>query len=198
MKKKLTFSFLELILIIFFSYELIGLLVFAIVELPKKLLMSFVATSFLSFAFGDFSPWNCFFNLSFSHSANVKHFSNTTESIKLIPEIALPYVKRERRYLDSESQPALLIIDVFRGLMTQPVLDLLKENDILPVQVLVNMTQIFQPLDLTVSRSAKSFVKQKLTEWYYNKIKLQLEAETKLDGIEVKLTLTTLKPLHST
>ena len=60
------------------------------------------------------------------------------------------------------------------------------------------MTQIFQPLDLTVSRSAKSFVKQKFTEWYYNKIKLQLEAETKLDGIEVKLALTTLKPLHST
>ena len=67
----------------------------------------------------------------FSLSANVKHFSNTTESIKLIHEIILPYVERERRRLDSECQPALLIIDVFRGQMTQPVLDLLKENDIL-------------------------------------------------------------------
>ena len=52
---------------------------------------------------------------SFSLSANVKHFSNTTESIKLIHEIILPHVERERRRLDSEGQPALLIIDVFRG-----------------------------------------------------------------------------------
>ena len=45
---------------------------------------------------------------SFSLSANVKHFSNTTESIKLIHEIISPYVERERHRLDSEGQPALL------------------------------------------------------------------------------------------
>ena len=67
---------------------------------------------------------------SFSLNGNVKHLSNTTESIKLTHEIILPYFKRERRHLDSECQHALLIIDVFRGQMTQPVLDLLKENDI--------------------------------------------------------------------
>ena len=55
---------------------------------------------------------------SFSLSANVKHFNNTTKSSKLIYEIILPYVERERRRLDSEDQPALLIIDVFRGQMT--------------------------------------------------------------------------------
>ena len=43
--------------------------------------------------------------------------------------------ERECRRLDSEGQPALLIIDVFRGQMTQPVLDLLKENDILLLRV---------------------------------------------------------------
>ena len=85
---------------------------------------------------------------SFSLSTDVKHVSNTTESIKLIHEIILPYVERERRRLDSECQPALLIIDVFRGQMTQSVLGLLKENDILQVRVPNNMTHIFQPLDL--------------------------------------------------
>ena len=70
------------------------------------------------------------FPQSFSFSANVKDLSSTTESIKLIHEIILPCVERERerecRRLDSEGQPALLIIDVFRGQMTKPVLDLLK------------------------------------------------------------------------
>ena len=60
------------------------------------------------------------------------------------------------------------------------------------------MTHMTQPLDLTVYRSAKSFFKRKFTEWYSNEIKLQLEAGTKLYDIEVKLTFTTLKSLHST
>ena len=64
---------------------------------------------------------------SFSLSANVKHFSNTTESIKLIHETVLPYVERERRRLDSEGQLTLLIIDVFRGQETKSVLNILKE-----------------------------------------------------------------------
>ena len=74
----------------------------------------------------------------------------------------------------------------------------LKENDILLVRISANMTHIFQPLDLTVNRPAKSFFKRKFTEWYSNEIKLQLETGTKLDDVEVKLTLTTLKPLNST
>ena len=54
------------------------------------------------------------------------------------------------------------------------------------------------PLRSPVNRSAKSFFNRQFTEWYSNEIKLRLEAGTKLDDIEVKLTLTALKPLHST
>ena len=43
---------------------------------------------------------------SFFLSANVKHFSKTTKSIKSIYEIILPYVEGDRRRLDSEGQPA--------------------------------------------------------------------------------------------
>jgi len=49
-------------------------------------------------------------------SANPKHFSNTEESLKLLDEIIIPYVKRERTKLGlSENQYALLILDVFKG-----------------------------------------------------------------------------------
>ena len=51
----------------------------------------------------------------FSLSVNPKHFSNTKESIKIIEEIVLPYVKKEREKLDDPDQAALLILDVFRG-----------------------------------------------------------------------------------
>ena len=78
--------------------------------------------------------------------------------------------------------------------MTQSVLDLLKENDILLVRVPAYMTHMFHPLDLTVNRSGKSFFNRQFTGWYSSEIKLRLEAGTKLDDIKVKLTLTALKP----
>ena len=59
-KIKYTFSFLQSILIIFFSFELSGPFDFTIVEPPKKLLMSFVTTSFLSFCFWGFFPLESF------------------------------------------------------------------------------------------------------------------------------------------
>ena len=89
------------------------------------------------------------------------------------------------------------MIDVFRGQMTQPVIDLLKENNIFLVHVPPNMTHLYQPLDLTPNRSAKPFFKRKFTEWYSYEITRLLDAGTKLDDIEVKLKLTILKPLHA-
>ena len=66
---------------------------------------------------------------SFCLSANPKHFSNTTESLKLLDEIIISYVKNERERLKLEpSQPALLILDIFSGQMTTPVTDKLAEN----------------------------------------------------------------------
>lgn len=45
---------------------------------------------------------------SFSLSVNPKHFSNTKESIKVIEEIVLPYVEKQREELDNPTLKALL------------------------------------------------------------------------------------------
>ena len=58
---------------------------------------------------------------SFSLSENPKHFSNTLESVKVIKEIVLPYVNMQRQDLDKPNQAAILIMDVFRGQMTEEV-----------------------------------------------------------------------------
>ena len=76
---------------------------------------------------------------SFSLRVNEKHFSNTNESLKLI-DIITPYVKKERGKLGlRDSQPALVIFDVFPGQMTDPVMQKLKEN----LKVSTNMTNFF-------------------------------------------------------
>ena len=134
----------------------------------------------------------------FSLSVNEKHFSNTQESLKFIEDIINPYVKEERQRLGRNSnQMALLIIDVFRGQITEPVFNILKEYNICLVKVPANMIDIFQSLDLTVNRPAKSFFKRKFTQWYSSQIQRGVESGKDIDEIEVKLNLTRLKPLHA-
>ena len=84
----------------------------------------------------------------------------------MINEVILPYIKEQRKSLKDENQAALLIIDVFRGQMTDPVTQALKNNIIL-VKIPRNMTYIYQLLNVTVNHSAKVIFKRRFTEWYY-------------------------------
>ena len=94
-----------------------------------------------------------------SLSANLKPYSNETESLKFLKEIILPYVKTEGERLELETQPTLLIYDVFRGQTTDKFLNVLKDNNILSTKIPPNMTHVFQPLDFTVNKFAKDFMK---------------------------------------
>ena len=99
------------------------------------------------------------FPQSFSLSMNPKHFSNTAESLKIIDEIIVPYLTSKRNELRLPlDHPALLIMDVFRGQMTEDVLEKLKRSNIFLVRVPANMTHIFQPLDLTVNGHFKQYI----------------------------------------
>ena len=137
------------------------------------------------------------FPSSFSLSANEKHFSNTNESLKLINEIILPYKKEQRKKLDDENQAALLIIDVFRVQMTDPVTKDLKNNNIILMRISPNMTHIYQPLDLTVNLSATAFFKHRFTKWYSNEIHRQLDEGKQIDQVEVLLRLSILKSFYA-
>ena len=77
----------------------------------------------------------------------------------------------------NSDQMALLIIDVFRGQMTEPVLNFIKEYKICLVKVPANMTDISQSLDLTVNRSAKYFFIGKFTQWYSSQIQRGTERQ---------------------
>ena len=134
---------------------------------------------------------------SFSLSVNPKHFSNTEELIKIINEIVVPYVEKEMEKLGDKSQPALLILDIFRGQMTSEVTTLLQENNIFFVTVPNNMTHLFQPLDLTVNGFCKSYLKRKFTQWFAQQFDRQLALFKKVEDIEMKFQLTEIKPIHT-
>ena len=115
------------------------------------------------------------FPQEFSLSINMKHYSNKAESIKLIEEIILPYVKEERKRLSKPDQAALVIFNVFRGRITDDVLNLLKENNIKAVFVPADMINLLHPLDLTVN----GYSKKKFNHWYMEQITEQLRRQWK-------------------
>ena len=86
-------------------------------------------------------------------------------------------------------------MDAFRGQVTDPVLLKLQENSIFLVRVPPNMTNLFQPLNLTVNGAAKAFLKRKYTEGYSGETSEALADGIALDDIEIKLKFSVLKPL---
>ena len=107
---------------------------------------------------------------------NPKHLSNTAEALKIIDEIIVPYLTKKKNELHlPQDHPSLLIMDSFRGQMTEQVLEKIKRNKIFLVRVPVNMTHIFQPLDRTVNRHFKQCMKQKFSTWYSEQISLELK-----------------------
>ena len=133
----------------------------------------------------------------FSLSVNEKHFSNTQESIKFLKEIVIPFVDKKRSELKNPSQAALLIWDVFRGQKTTPVLDILKENNIITEYVPNNMTNYYQPLDCTTNKWAKDFLKAKFSTWFSKQVQKHLDKGIALEDIDIRFQLTTMKPLHA-
>ena len=98
------------------------------------------------------------FPSSFSLSVNLKHCSNKEEVIKVINEIIISYAAKERKRLGLEKDhTAFLIIDVFKGQMTNPVLKVLSDNNMLLQSVPENYIYPFQPLD--VQGCPNAFVK---------------------------------------
>ena len=77
-------------------------------------------------------------------SANPKRYSNEEGSLKMMEYIIIPYVQKQRNTskLDAE-YPAMLLMDVFKGQMTDPVKKILKRNNIIFQKVPANLTYLF-------------------------------------------------------
>ena len=97
------------------------------------------------------------FPLSFSVTFTENHWSNTEKSVEFFKEIIFPYLEDTKR---SESYPLeqhdFIIIDTFKG----------QDNDTLKklCDVMIvphNLTNKFQPLDLSVNKAVKLFIQKK-------------------------------------
>ena len=87
-------------------------------------------------------------------------------------------------------------MDVFRAQIPDDVISFLTVTNHY-VLVPNDMTQPFQPLDLTVSKHCKSCLKRLFSVWYTQQIEDQLSLGTKIEEIKIEFRFTTFKPLHA-
>ena len=79
--------------------------------------------------------------------------------------------------------------------MAPAVLNMLKANNIYLRKVPANMTNLYQPLELTVNSYAKWFMTRMFTEWFASKNCEALESGKAPGEIDVEMNLSILKPL---
>ena len=80
------------------------------------------------------------------------HWSNEEKAIELIEKVLLPYVKNKKKELDLPSTKEwLLIADMFKEQLTDKVRSLIEKHGKM-VPVPHNMTNYFQPLNLTINQ----------------------------------------------
>ena len=68
------------------------------------------------------------------------------------------------------SHPVLVIFDEFNGQTTDQVFSVLEENSTFYVIVPPDCTDRLQPLDVSVNKIAKEFLRSRFQEWYASKI----------------------------
>ena len=122
------------------------------------------------------------------------HWSNEETTRRYIINILLPYLDQTKKELKLDADHrALLIFDNFKGQCTENTLTFLDSNNVNVVLIPPNCTDRLQPLDLSVNKVAKEFLRRKFQAWYAQNVCAQLEE--KMSKKPIDLRLSTVKPL---
>ena len=121
------------------------------------------------------------------------HWSNESTMVDYVNKIILPYVSNKRKELSlGPTYPALVIFDEFNGQTTDAIFILLATNNVYYVIVPPNCTDKLQPLDVSVNKPAKDFLRHQFQTWYAEQICSQ-ENPDQLEPVNLRLQM--MKPL---
>ena len=99
------------------------------------------------------------------------HWSNFEKCVDLFQKIIFPYLHAKKMELGyPDEQFSLIIMDTFKGQDNEEIKNLCNRNNCELVIVPHNLTNKFQPLDLTINQKAKKFISNKFNAWYAEKV----------------------------
>jgi len=126
-----------------------------------------------------------------THTPN--YWCNKETMISYIKSVIVPYMTERRRQLGLDVKySGLVILDEFKGQTTARVLNLLLHNNLLYVIVLPNCTDRLQPLDVSVNRAAKQFLRSKFENWYADSIVTQKNTGKEIEPVNMRFSIVKL------
>ena len=126
------------------------------------------------------------------------HWSNYEKCVSLFKKIIFPYLKSKKEELGyPKEQYSLIVMDTFKGQDNADIKKLCLKNDCELVIVPYNLTNKFQPLDISINQRAKTFVSHKFNTWYVDRVSEQLRKGVAPGDVKVSTRLSDLKPLHA-
>ena len=127
------------------------------------------------------------------HSRN--HWANE-DTVKLFYQnIIVPYVLRVRQEKQIPDQKALLIMDNFSAHSSGDVMQPLEENGVLVVFLPANTTDRLQPLDLSINKFAKDFLRDKFRRWYASEVSKGLQSVPEGEAVSVDMRIAVMREL---
>ena len=96
-----------------------------------------------------------------------------------------------RELINEEDAAGLVIMDNFRGQVMESIAHVLEENNVFTTLLPPNTTDWLQPLDISVNKPAKAFLKQRFEQWYSDQVFQQLNGrhneEVELEPVSLNL-----------
>ena len=105
-----------------------------------------------------------------------KHWSTEETMVQYVEHIIVPYTDKVRDSLGEETA-ALVIMDNFKGQVTDAVMNLLDTHNIHVCLLPPNTTDRLQPMDISVNKPVKDYLKRQFDKWYSEHVLTQLEGE---------------------
>ena len=170
-----------------------------------------ITTTFAVSASGDFLPMQliyagetkrCLPKFTFSRSFHVtytkNHWSNQVKVTEHFEKVIFPFLDQIKERMGyPKEQMSLVIMDTFKGQDNDELRKLCMGNNCEVVIVPHNLTNKFQPLDLSVNKAAKAFISEKCNTWMTNGISKQINRGIQPPDVKVSLNLSVIKPLHA-
>ena len=124
-----------------------------------------------------------------THTEN--HWSNEKTMLQYIRGVIVPFVHRKREDLSlDDDHTALAIFDHFKGQLTDNITQELEANNIHSVLIPAAHTGQLQPMDISVNKVVKLFLRLKFTEWYSDELAKQFDDD---EDTTIDLSTATMK-----
>ena len=114
-----------------------------------------------------------------------KHWSTEETMLQYVQLIIVPFVEQMREFLE-EDKAAVVIMDNFKGQVTERMTKLMESHNIHTCLIPPNTTDRLQPMDVAVNKPPKAFLKQKFQMWYAEQISVQLEDAASVEDVIIE------------